>query len=265
LFGPRPTKARALGHGFESGTWPAYVWASMSWRWRYALLVLAPAFALVCLRLGLWQLSRLRQRQEANARALAARHLPPLDLDAGVGVATVENRRVRLQGRYDTARPIILRNFVMQGAPGVRVAMPLRPAQGDSATVVLRGFLPAADGRTADLASLLDTARVVVEGIAFALPVTPDSGGRLEDQGRVSYRRLDRGALARIIPYPLRGVYVIEQEARPADRGLLRVEPPALEEGPHLSYALQWFGFGTIALVVATLLVFRKERNGRAP
>jgi surfeit locus 1 family protein len=237
----------------------------MSRRWRYALLVLAPAFALVCLRLGLWQLSRLRQRQEANAQALAARQLPVIDLDTGSGGETLENRRVRLQGRYDAARAIILRNFVMQGAPGVRVAMPLRPAQGDTATVVLRGFLPAADGGTADLAALPDTGLVVVEGLAFALPATPDSGGRLEDRGRVTYRRLDRGALGRIVPYPLRGIYVMEQGAGPVGGGMLRVEPPSLDEGPHLSYALQWFGFGTIALVVAGMLLFRKERSGGAP
>ncbi|MDZ7733752.1 MAG: hypothetical protein U5R31_12355 [Acidimicrobiia bacterium] len=26
------------------------------------------------------------------------------------------------------------------------------------------------------------------------------------------------------------------------------LDPPALDEGPHLSYAVQWFIFGTIAL-----------------
>jgi cytochrome oxidase assembly protein ShyY1 len=37
---------------------------------------------------------------------------------------------------------------------------------------------------------------------------------------------------------------------------------PALDEGPHRSYALQWFSFAVIALVGAALMVAR-ERRGR--
>jgi cytochrome oxidase assembly protein ShyY1 len=39
-----------------------------------------------------------------------------------------------------------------------------------------------------------------------------------------------------------------------------RVAPPALDDGPHLSYAIQWFSFAAIALVGSYVVV----RRGRA-
>jgi cytochrome oxidase assembly protein ShyY1 len=41
------------------------------------------------------------------------------------------------------------------------------------------------------------------------------------------------------------------------------VPPPELSEGPHLSYAIQWFTFATIALVGYGLLVRREVRDRR--
>jgi surfeit locus 1 family protein len=42
----------------------------------------------------------------------------------------------------------------------------------------------------------------------------------------------------------------------------MRVPPPPLGDGPHLSYALQWFAFATVALVgyVAWLRAGRRPR-----
>jgi cytochrome oxidase assembly protein ShyY1 len=39
------------------------------------------------------------------------------------------------------------------------------------------------------------------------------------------------------------------------------VPPPDLSEGPHLSYAIQWFTFAAVALVGTALLVRREVRD----
>ena len=41
-----------------------------------------------------------------------------------------------------------------------------------------------------------------------------------------------------------------------------RLSPPVLDDGPHLSYAIQWFSFATIILVGSGALMF-KRRPGR--
>jgi len=42
------------------------------------------------------------------------------------------------------------------------------------------------------------------------------------------------------------------------------VDPPALTEGPHLGYAVQWFIFTTIALVGYPLILRRRAQQGAA-
>jgi cytochrome oxidase assembly protein ShyY1 len=39
-----------------------------------------------------------------------------------------------------------------------------------------------------------------------------------------------------------------------------RLTPPPLDEGPHLSYAIQWFAFAAIALIGAGAVAIRRER-----
>jgi cytochrome oxidase assembly protein ShyY1 len=40
-----------------------------------------------------------------------------------------------------------------------------------------------------------------------------------------------------------------------------RLAAPALDDGPHLSYALQWFGFALIGLVGAGVVAHRARRG----
>jgi cytochrome oxidase assembly protein ShyY1 len=42
----------------------------------------------------------------------------------------------------------------------------------------------------------------------------------------------------------------------------VRLEVPALDEGPHLSYAIQWFFFAAVAVVGAGYVV-AQGRKGR--
>jgi len=43
-----------------------------------------------------------------------------------------------------------------------------------------------------------------------------------------------------------------------APAGTARWRTPALDNGPHLSYAIQWFSFAVIA-VVGTILLLKKQ------
>jgi surfeit locus 1 family protein len=41
-----------------------------------------------------------------------------------------------------------------------------------------------------------------------------------------------------------------------------RVPPPSLTDGPHLSYALQWFGFATV-FMIGFVVFARGKRTAR--
>jgi len=228
------------------------------------VLLLSVLFATLTTSLGFWQLGRLHGRRTANARALAARALPPVELGSGnrEGARDLDNRRVVATGRYDRGAELVLRGHVYQGAPGVRVVTPLRLAGTDTALLVLRGFVPSADAVHADLTGLDEPGTVTVRGIAFTIPSSADSGGRLDDQGTVTWRRLDLAALRTRLPYPIQGAYLIEARDSVHPPLPIRLEPPPLDDGPHLSYAIQWFAFAVTGLTVGSLLAFRE--GGRA-
>jgi surfeit locus 1 family protein len=236
----------------------------MSLRSPAVVLVFALLSAAACFRLGIWQIHRLEARRAANAEALAARTLPEVALDSVTTTPSLSDRRIRAIGRYDQAHEMVLRGYLMSGTPGVRIVTPLRPEAGDSAVLVLRGFVPSPDAMTADLDSLAEPGVVDVHGIGQTLP-SAGGGERLEREGRVTWKRLDLVAIRSAIPYPIRDVYLLETRL-PNDRrrrsGLpIRIEPPPLDDGPHLSYAIQWFAFGVTALV-GGILIARKRTGG---
>lgn len=228
-------------------------------------LVLATVFV----RLGFWQLSRHRERRTVNAAAMATRALPPLNLDdpaqtAGLTPSAMINRRVIATGRYDHAADVVIRGQSEGGVPGVRIVTPLRPLGSDSAILVQRGYVTSGDARRVDLAPLREEGILIVSGLAFALPDSGASGEPREEDGQLTWRRLDLRALRSRLPYPVRG-YVILQIPDSSLPGLPRRDSaPELSNGPHLSYAIQWFAFAVTALVVGGIVGFRR-RTERVP
>jgi surfeit locus 1 family protein len=217
-----------------------------------ALLLASAGFV----RLGVWQLSRLHQRRAANIVTLAARRAPPAPLGAGsTDTDTLREHRVTAEGRYDAAHEIILRGEALAGVPGVRIVTPLLLADGGPAVLVDRGFLPAPDAVSADTRGTDEPGSRIVRGIA--LPVGTAPGEPIEHAGRTTWRRLELEALRRRLPYPVLPVYILQSPDSSLPRFPRRVEPPPVDEGPHLSYAIQWFLFAAMAAAFAVLVVGR--------
>ncbi len=231
---------------------------------RRVLIVLLLLAAAVCARLGFWQLGRLSERRAANRIAQDARDAPALRLpdEAGAG-AGLAYRRVQAQGRYDPANEIVVRGQALNGVPGVHVVTPLRLEGSDTAVLVNRGFVPAADAVTVEADSLREEGEVRVRGIA--LPMTNGGGRPVEHRGRITWGRLDRAAIEEQIPYPVLWVYLLQSPDSTLPRMPRRLAAPALTDGPHLNYAVQWFLFAGMAVVFAILVVARGDRMARAP
>jgi surfeit locus 1 family protein len=193
--------------------------------------------ATVCVRLGIWQLDRLSQRRARNVGLAARLAAPPLELrGASVAPDSVQQRRVVAHGVYDFAaeRTWVGRSF--QGTPGVGLVTPLRLADG-SAVLVDRGWVPSPDAFHVDHRLYRESDTASVTGIALIPP---------RGRGDVS--------VAGFLPF------VIQLETPDPAAGLPRRWPlPALDNGPHLSYAVQWFSFALIALV-GTAVLIRKGR-----
>lgn len=232
--------------------------------------VAAIGLALVFGRLGLWQLHRLEQRRTFNAERRARLALASIDLSGtttggpeALDPEVVSWRRIRTMGDYDYSREIVLRARTSLGTPGVYVVTPLRLDDG-TGVLVLRGWMPARDGLSAELGAARPAARktraqVLVEGLA--LPLEPETSipprrHRFDAGEHWVLSSLSAEQVREVVPYPLAGVYVLADGTGSAP---VAVPAPRLTDGPHLLYAVQWFAFAAISLIGAGVYVRRGE------
>jgi surfeit locus 1 family protein len=216
----------------------------------YVLSALAVAFVVVTTWLGFWQLRRLAQRRAQNAEVVARLADPPIPVRALThDSAALHYRRVRLHGAYDYAHQIKVTERTRDGSPGVNIITPLHIAGTDTAVLVNRGWVYAPDGVTVDLAPWREADSLT--GTGYARPLfKPFPGSAILPSRPDAFRWLDLAALRTRIPYPVYP-FVIVLDGDDAAHGHVppRVPPPPLDEGPHRSYAIQWFSFAIIAVV----------------
>lgn len=228
----------------------------------YLFFGITVLLAAIFVRLGIWQLSRLGERRVHNRAALAARELPPVSLNdsgAAPGYLALANRRIRVTGQYDFGSEVVLRGQTEKGVAGVRIITPLRLAGRDTAVLVQRGFVPSPDAMTVDLGELKEEGTVTVSGLAIVLPDSGVAGEARQLNGQTSWRRVELAELRRRLSYPLAPLLLLQSPDSGLTTGPRRDEPSDLDDGPHLSYAVQWFAFAVTALTVGAIIGFRRR------
>jgi surfeit locus 1 family protein len=217
--------------------------------------VLTVIAAGVCVRLGFWQLDRLEQRRAKNALVLERGTLPPLPMRAlrEQDTSATHWHRVKVRGIADYDAEMVQASRSQAGAPGIYLLTPVRPLEdgwGDTSVVVLRGFVYAADGRTVDFAKARESDTLTLDALVTVFPAGREGAIRSPTSAR-ALRVLDRDTLSAMMQRPLAPVVLLalgdtvtRDVALPA-----RVPPPSQGEGPHLSYAWQWFGFAAVFVV----------------
>lgn len=215
--------------------------------------------------LGLWQLRRLEERQAHNALLADRMVQPAVDLASSPqDTEDLTYRPVEVAGTYLHDREVLLSTRSRRGQPGHHLLTPLRTTDGD-VVVVDRGWVPLDLDDPPVAQAAPPSGEVKVGGLLF--PSMPARrSGALDGSGAalefVSHVDLDvLGAALGTDVYPL---YVLAQEQQPPQAGLPHPgEPPALTEGNHLSYAVQWFLFALVVVIGYPLLLRRTARDER--
>jgi surfeit locus 1 family protein len=225
-------------------------------------------FSLIAL--GFWQLDRLEQRRAQNRANLAVLDQNPITLIGGpVDAPDLVGRKVRLSGTYRNAESVVLRNQKSDdGVDGVHLLTPLQLSGSERAVIVDRGWLPATIRGEEALAPFAIAREVTIEGIALASQQRPDNPLAPRDlalpgEERIeAWLRVDLPLIQPQVGAPLLPIYVVELPDGQATRALPRPHDPRVQnEGPHLNYALQWFSFATMMVVVYSMLIRQELRR----
>lgn len=226
--------------------------------------------------LGFWQLVRLDERKTQNAEVTVAMREPEVPITSLLSDGTASTpdqidaatyRAVFLSGTYRVDEQVLINNRTNDGAPGFWVVTPLVLSDG-TAVAINRGWIPftyTADGPWGDFAPPEGT--VSVRGLIRPSQVRETDGlvaspkdaatGTLRALARVDVGRLSQQSAEQLWP-----VY-INLDAQDPPFGVLPVPtpPPELSEGTHLGYALQWFAFSLLTIIVYPLLLRRHARR----
>lgn len=239
------------------------------------------ALAVVMVNLGFWQLSRLDEKRDRNALVEARTEQPEVPVDEllapGDGQGAVDDSRYRTvtaTGTYDEGATVEVRNRSLDGTPGAWLVTPLEieGAGGEPAlrVGVIRGFVGFGPDGSLDPAEA-PSGEVTVTGLVM----DPDRLGGTA--GRDLEPLMAEGD---VLPAVVNATASDPPEPAGAEAGgdpgageqgtLVPVPPPELDEGPHLSYAVQWFIFSTIAiagypLVLRRVVARRGKEAGDAP
>ena len=229
-------------------------------RWRGAAIVaIALLVAATCIALGFWQLARLAERRAHNTAIERERSRDPLLITSGVGRSTIDPYTpVRASGEFDPAHEVLVFGRSLDGEPGHLVVTPL-VFDDRTAALVIRGWVPF-DHQTAPVADAEPPeGELTVHG--FLVPDEGDGSVTPDEHGVIA--RLDVQGIRSSLPYPVLPLPIqLTQQAQPQATDLpVPIPPEVLSEGPHLSYAIQWFTFATIAVVGAVILLRRERRE----
>ncbi len=238
---------------------------------RIIISIAVLVIGIVMIRLGFWQLDRLQQRIASNARVLAQINAAPLSLNTlgpEEDLASMQYRTITASGTYDFSQQVILTNQGYKDQIGAHLLTPLILTGSNQAILVDRGWIPLADATSNGAAKYDEPGQLTITGIiqlqqrepiiGISDPQLPAGQDRLQTWIVVN---LDRIKMQ--VKEPLLPVYIQVTPPNQNDHLPFRVvSSPDLSNGPHLSYALQWFSF-TIILFVGYPLIMRKQYQNR--
>ncbi|MEM6809464.1 MAG: SURF1 family protein [Pseudomonadota bacterium] len=226
-----------------------------------AYLVLMPAM----LWLGFWQLDKSERQAERNAAFEAA---GAAVINAIVDVDPVAQRfeRIRITGRFQGDRQVLIDNMVRGGRNGFFVITPFELDDGGT-LLVNRGWIPQTPTREPIGNLAVEAGSRAITGRIGTLPV---GGLKLGDGDPAG------GAWPRVLQFPTITAIATQLE-QPLTDWVLLLEPNArdgferdwqpggLPPERHLGYAVQWFAMAFALTVLAVIVAWKRPGAQQEP
>lgn len=236
--------------------------ASRRWAGYLALVIV---FAIACCSFGFWQFDRRAQALAEIARIDANYDAAPVSLTDVVpdpAAFDIDDRWqvVSLRGEYLVDDEVVVRNRPNLGSSGFEVVTPFMLENG-SIFMIDRGWIAQASNGRPGAYDAPPSGKVEVT--ARLKPGEGRIPGRTSSGNEFATIDLDELA-DRVGGGSYTSAYGIEiQSPEDAVSPPIALPKPERDEGPHLSYALQWFVFAIMGFV-GLAWAANRERLGRA-
>ena len=229
---------------------------SPSWPMTLATVVLLGIFV----SLGRWQWQRGEAKQavwheferNAPAESIGSRRIADLP----------RFTHLRIDGSFLPDNQFLLDNRSHEGKPGYEVLTPFRRASGD-VILVNRGWVPFSGyrDRLPDISMAAASASQTITGRLEELPASGLASGRAPPDLQAAWPKLTsfptHEELSAALGERIEARILLLDPEAPA--GYVRSwKPPGLDPSRHYSYAIQWWGFAVVLLVLYFGLNFRK-------
>lgn len=254
----------------RSSGWRSFL--TPSWALTFVLVV---AFSYLAITVfAPWQLNKNTAKSATNHRLEESFQRDPVPVEeiigADGGAVEVEEEwtHVTLTGEFDADAEVVVRNRPVDGTAAFQMLTPLRLDDGLT-VLVNRGWV--ASQETAGLPQLPDVpgGKVEVSGFIRLTEHNP-SAEPAEADGHIQVNGFSTEQVSEVTGVSLATDYVQLDEAsvealneRIGEPKAYAVSLPQLDNGPHLSYGIQWVAFGIIAPVGLIWFVRSELRERR--
>lgn len=222
-------------------------------------------FAIATVLLGQWQMDRRMEKVDEINTIVDNYDAEPVTYAEGSHLFADFDEQgkwtpIAVNGEYLEEDTMLARNRPRAGRPGFEVLVPFVTDSGDR-IIVDRGWLPIGTDSSAP----------------EEIPAPPQGQTQLVVRAMPSEESLDRGAPeGQVASINLDSINdQLDYEVADEGYGMMATESPApaeapqqmpepqRDEGPHLSYSMQWFTFGLMSFVVWGWLAYQKAVRNR--
>lgn len=226
-------------------------------------LSLVVVFAIACAFLSNWQFNRRQEALTAMSQLAKNYDAAPVPLSQIAQVNSFDQsnqwRKVSFEGHYLPLNSVLVRNRPLDGQPGFLQLVPFQLLSGEIVAVE-RGWVAATEKYSTPSSVPLpsDKQQTVIGHLRASEPTL----GRTAPAGQLATINIDALVKAESIKdRAFTKLYVrMFSESLPQSLSPKHLDKPQLDEGNHLSYALQWILFALMA-AAALFWGIKKERD----
>jgi surfeit locus 1 family protein len=210
--------------------------------------------------LGFWQLDRAEQKRTEAAALDMRRKQPAITLADSTPVAAdqLRYRNVQLQSKFIADKTILIANRKYLGKSGFHVVTPLQLSDTGGVVLINRGWIEAAPSihssvlkKGAEPSAIAGEIRIP-QAPAIELTPVDDNGDSIPHWPYQTLDRYRQWSGLEILPF-------LVLQTSEDDLALMRQWPtPKVSDLMHIGYAIQWFAFAVIALLVWLRLSFQQ-------